>query len=515
LQLENTVNTMDEHPDNEPGLIDRILSRRRLAAAVAIAMFCLIVVVTLIIPRRYRSNLKVLLKNERVNSVVNADDRAEGLYYLDEVGEARVNTETELMRSPELLRSVVLQTGLADKESAPSLQKRVALAVKHLQDNLSIEPVRRSNIIAASYLARDPKQAERVLSSLMESYIQFHLRMHSAPQAAEVFRQMADHSSNERDIAQAKLDDFKKQHAIASLPDEKAIALQRISDLTKEWSDVQVAIKRNQNAGARLESFIDSTPPVVERERRSLPNQMELEQLNVNLVNLQNKRIEAAARYQPADRVVRDLDEQIHLTQEALAKAESSNTEEISTERNTLHIAAQSDYMRTQTELAGLTHQAREISRQLALQRGRLDTLEGETALYNTLVRQVARLSELNQTYEKKAADAQLGALLDQERVANVAVVEAPREPVSAAFPRRGLILAVGLIWSVLIGAISALMFDLLSRRVRSPYDAELALEAPVLSLLSDGMGAPSYSEANAAVYRALQRHSQPVWRLM
>jgi hypothetical protein len=151
----------------------------------------------------------------------------------------------------------------------------------------------------------------------------------------------------------------------------------------------------------------------------------------------------------------------------------------------------------------------------LSFQQKRLSGLEDDTALYNTLTQSVSRLSELNQTYEKKAADAQLGELLDKKRVANVAVVEEPTEPLSAAFPRRGLVLLVGFVWSLLAGAIAALVFDLLVRRVQSPYDAELALEAPVIALFSDGMTAPSYSEANAAVYRALQRRSQPVWRLM
>jgi uncharacterized protein involved in exopolysaccharide biosynthesis len=510
----DTVHTLDEHLDNEPNLIERILSRRRLAGTVAAVMFCFVVLIAFLIPKRYRADLKILLKNESVNAIVNADDRAEGLYYLDQVGDARLNTETELMSSPELLASVAVKTGLADKESARSAQKRVDLAVKHLQENLSIAPVRRSNIIAASYSARDPKQAELVLKTLMDDYIQFHLRMHSAPQAASIFRQMADGYSRERDLAQAKLDDFKKQHEISSLPDEKAIALQRIGDLTRQLSDVQVAIKRNQNAGNRLESFIGSTPVVVEKERRSLPNQLEIQQLNMSLVTLQSKRVEAAARYQPTDRVIHDLDEQIRLTREALTKAQASNTEEISTERNTLHVAAQSDYMRTETELAGLTHQSHEVEKQLRLQQKRLNTLEDETALYNTLTQAVSRFSDLNQTYEKKAADSQLGELLDQKRVANVAVVEEPREPLSASSPRRGLILAVGFVWSILLGAIVALVADLITRRVRSPYDAELALEAPVIALLSDAGGVPSYSEANAAVYRALQRSSQPVWRL-
>lgn len=508
------MNYLDGHVDREASLIERLLIRKDLAIAVATGMFLLVVAVTLVLPKKYRADLKVLLKNERVNAIVSSDQQAEGVYYLDEVGEARLNTESELMRSPELLREVVRRCGLADRESAASAQKRTDLAIRHLQESLTVAPVRRSNIIAASYISRDPKLTARVLRTLMDQYLEFHLRLHSAPGAAEVFRQMAENYGRERDSAQAKLDEFKKLHEIASLPDEKALTLQRISDLSKQASDVKVAIRRNQNQGNRLQEFIGSTPAVVEKERRSLPNQLESEQLNMTLVNLQSKRVEAAARYQPTDRVVRELDEQISLTRDALLKAQTTKAEEVSTERNTLHVSAQSDYMRTETELSGLMHQSREIERQLQLQQKRITDLDGETATYDTLNRSVSRLSELSQIYEKKASDVQVSELLDKQRVANVAIVEEPSEPTSSMFPKRGLMLMVGLLWSIAAGLATALVFDLTAKRVRSPYDLELALEAPVIGQLPDGFILPAYNETNAAVYKALQRHTRTVWRL-
>jgi len=511
---EDAVNYLDGHIDKEPNLIERILARKNLAIVVAVGMFLFLFFVTFLLPRKYRADLKVLLKNDRVNTIVSLDQKAEGIYYLDEVGEARLNTEIELMRSPEVLREVVQRSGLADREPSKFATKRIDLAVKHLQENLAIAPVRRSNVIAASYVSHDPKLAANVLRLLRERYIDFHLQLHSAPKAAKVFQQMAEDYRRQRDNAQAELDAFKKQHVIASLPDEKALTLQRISDLGKQWSDAQVEITRSQNQRSKLQDLIGSTPAIVEKERRSMPNQLEMEQLNMTLVGLESKRVEAAARYQPTDRVITDLDEQIRLTREALAKAQATKSEEISTERNTLHVAAQSDFMKLEAELAGLTRQSREIGEQLQSQKKRLADLDGETAAYDNLNRSVTRFTELNQTYEKKASEVAAGELLDERGVANVAIVEDPIVPSLAIFPKRSLLLLVSFLWSVAVGLASALIFDLTAKRVEPPYDLELALDAPVIGLLPDGFKIPVYNETNAAVYKTLQRQSSPVWRL-
>jgi uncharacterized protein involved in exopolysaccharide biosynthesis len=508
--LENHVTNLECAYGKDEGLIVKIMNKKHVGIAVAAAVFCCICLITFLLPKTYQSNLKVLLKNERVNTIVSSDDRAEGLYYLDQVSEARINTESELMRSLELLRDVATKSGLVDKEPAGPQSRRIDMAVGKLQRDLKISPVRRSNLIEASYVSRDPKLSAKVMQVLMNEYLDLHLRLHSAPGAALVFSQMAEGYGRDRDIAQAKLDAFKKVHSIASLPDEKALALQRVADLSKQFSDVEVALKRSQNERNQIKTFISSLPSVVEKERRSVPNQFEIEQLNIALVNLQNKRVEASARYQPTDLMIKDLDRQIELTQNALAKAKNANTEEVSTERNSLHVTAQNDYMKADTEIAGLSRQYQEIQRQFQASQQKVNELDGQTAAYNSLNRELNRLSELSQTYEKKASDVQANELLDQQRVANVAVVETPTEPSLAISPKRSLILAIGFIWSLIIGAVAALITNLAAKRIQSPYDLELLLNAPIVGFLQEGAMVSHYDSRKAIIYRSLQRE---YWR--
>ncbi|MDE1175011.1 MAG: hypothetical protein PW789_00195 [Edaphobacter sp.] len=506
---------LDRQIDVEPHLIERIVNKKRLAVSAMLIMLAAIIAITFLLPRKYRADLKVLLKNERVNPIVSSGQDAEGLYYLDEVSEARINTESELMRSRALLREVALRTGLDAQEHARSEEKRTDLAINHLEEKLTIAPIRRSNIIAASYITKDPQQAAVILKTLMEQYLEFHLRLHSAPGMVSVYQQMAANYATERDAAQTKLNEFKMQHTLTSLPDEKALTIQRVADLSKQWSDVQVALKRSQNQGRRLQEVIGSTPAIVEKERRSIPNQMETEQLNVALINLQSKRVEAAARYQPTDRVIRDLDSQIQLTQDALRKAQQNKTEEVSTERNSLHVSVQGDLIKTDIELAGLTQQAREIQTQLITEQKRIVSLDNQTATYDNLTKAVSRLTDLNQTYEKKVYEAQAGELLDKQGVANVAIVEEPRIPSTPVSPKRGLMLLIGTVWSAAFGIALALIVDLKERRIQSPYELELALGAPVVGLIPANAAIPGYDDKTAKIYSSLHRQTvHPAWRL-
>jgi uncharacterized protein involved in exopolysaccharide biosynthesis len=488
------------------GLIARLIHKKKTGITVAMAAFICVGLITWRLPQTYRSTLKILLKNERVNPIVSADERAEGLYYLDEVSESRINTESELMRSKGLLREVAIRSGLVERQPAGPQNRREDMAIEQLQKTLKVSPIRRSNLIEASYTSRDPVLSAKVLQTLMEQYLDLHLRLHSAPRVADAFNEMAKRYARERDDAQAKLDEFKRLHSIASLPDEKALALQRAADLSKQLSDVEVALKRSQNEQSHIRTFTSSLPAVVEKERRSVPNQLEIEQLNISLVALQNKRIEAAARYQPTDRVVKDLDQQILLTQEAISQAKNAKTEEVATERNTLHVAAQSDYMKTDIEIAGLSRQYHEIQRQLQASQQRISELDDQTAAYNLLTRDLTRVSELSQVYEKKASDAQANELLDKKQVANVAIVEKPTDSSSAAFPKRSYILAIGLIWSLIAGCAAALIASFTAKRLQSPYDLELLIDAPVVGFLQTEITQPHYDGRNARIYRSLQR---------
>jgi uncharacterized protein involved in exopolysaccharide biosynthesis len=95
-------------------LVRSLMRRWKPAVQVFAASFTVILLLAILLPSRYVSHLKILVKNERANSLINVGQQTQGVLYLNEVSEARINTEIELLNSGDLLRKVVQRCGLAD-----------------------------------------------------------------------------------------------------------------------------------------------------------------------------------------------------------------------------------------------------------------------------------------------------------------------------------------------------------------------------------------------------------------
>src|SRR5450432_686489 len=133
--------------------IAAILNRRKLQIlATFVLTVAAVVAGTLLMPKQYETRMKVLVKNERADMIVSAD-RNGGSGYRGEVSEVQINSEIELLTNNNLLQQVVTICGLEKLQRAagpdPSQQNSVAIerAVKRLQRDLKVSPVRKANII--------------------------------------------------------------------------------------------------------------------------------------------------------------------------------------------------------------------------------------------------------------------------------------------------------------------------------------------------------------------------------
>src|SRR5437867_194286 len=97
--------------------LSTVFKRQKLTIlAVFIVVFSVVVAVTLLLPKRYESTMKVLVKKERADLFVTPGHAADNAPPAQDVSEADLNSEVELLRSIDILRPVVLQCGLAKRE---------------------------------------------------------------------------------------------------------------------------------------------------------------------------------------------------------------------------------------------------------------------------------------------------------------------------------------------------------------------------------------------------------------
>jgi uncharacterized protein involved in exopolysaccharide biosynthesis len=182
-------------------------SHWRLALAVFTLVFGAAAALALLAPDKYQSKMKVLIKNERIGQVFGMDQHTTGLINLDNISEARINSEIELLQSTDLLRNVAVRTGLAGSQDGHSARK----AINNLQKSLSVRSLKRSNVIEVSYEGTSRAQSLQVLQMLSGLYLDSHVRLNGSPGLFDVLdKQVSDYqdklSQAEGDLAKFRED---------------------------------------------------------------------------------------------------------------------------------------------------------------------------------------------------------------------------------------------------------------------------------------------------------------------
>src|SRR5258708_32535074 len=106
--------------------------------------------------------MKVMVRRGRIDPAVTPNQTASPAFEHDEISEEELNSEVELLRDEDILRRVVLETGLAGKISWISKLKgedqetRVEKAVQGLAGRMRERAVRKARAVAVSYPSSGP-----------------------------------------------------------------------------------------------------------------------------------------------------------------------------------------------------------------------------------------------------------------------------------------------------------------------------------------------------------------------
>ena len=483
--------------------------RRRYPALLVFALSLLCVcLLTVLIPNRYTSHLKLLVKNERANSLISVGGQTQGVFYLNEVSEARINTEIELLTSSDLLRKVVDRCGLAQlvRNRTLNLADRNEAAVHDLKKAMKVVSLHRSDVIEVTYESSRPKLSAEVLRSVSEIYLASHLELHGAPGSYAFFEALWNSTTDELNLADSQLNDFRNAAHITGQPQEKTILLQQVSDLQSQAAGFSASAKKSEQEANAYSELMHHMAPSIEKERRSVPNQEASQQLGTLLVTLRNKHAEVVTRYLPGDRIVSELDAQIRLTQDAIDKIQNSPAQEVASGFNPTYQNAEMEFIRARAGLVGNAAQARSLQQEIESDQHHLVELAAATVTYDKLSRRSSELASLRETYRKGRDEAKMSELLDQQKLSNVAVLEEPIAESIASSPRRGVILGVGFVFSIVLAAITAFLLEVANPRIASVFELEEVLTVPLLAAVLPNASVPFLDGDFPQLYLAMQR---------
>jgi uncharacterized protein involved in exopolysaccharide biosynthesis len=444
------------------------------------------VAAALLLPDKYQSRIKILVKNARADIVISPDTNNSASTGSN-ITETQINSEIALLNSKDLLEDVVRQSGLDKKEgsslwtrSAPSVEK----SVLQLEKELTIIPVKKADLIEISYVANSPEAAALVLQNLANLYLEKHLKLHRPPGAHEFFQAQADQYGQQLRESEARLAAFQQQRNVISLEQEKQLNLQKMADAQSRFLEAGAAVNEAAQRISKLQQQLAAVPARITTQSRSLPNQYSVERLSTMLVELQNQRTKLLTKFQPNDRLVKEVEQQIKDTTEALDKATKMTSTEQSSDLNPLRQTLETELAKARLELAGQQARRDDMAQQVAQYKSVLERLELATNDHGDLQRQVKEIEGNYELYSKKQEEARIADALDQKKISNVSIAESPvvqRLPVQ---PNRPLLLSLGLFLAFFVSLAGALAAELTRDTVHSPRELETLAGAPVLATI-------------------------------
>ena len=432
--------------DDFRSMVAMVRRRRSLLFTVFVAVFAVVFVVGLLLPPKYSSSMKILVRSAPTD-MVSTPQRADGVT-LGTVSEAEVNSEVEFLTSYDLLREAVVKNHLAHDGllSRGNEQENIDRAVRKLGKALVVTPVRKANIIEVEYADRTPALAAAVLRSIESGYLEAHLRAQSTPGGYGFFKAQTGHYQDELTRSQAALAGFSRQQNIVNLDQQRSLLTGTLTERESSLQQCDATVAQLKQEIVQSELLQARLAPRQETLSRSGVNQYSVDHLTALLAELNNRRAQQQSKFRDDDPFLKETDAEIAATQSALAKARTTEEFERATDVNPALQSVQTALATKRVDLAGWVAKQAVLRQQIRSDTEMLNHLSDVSGQYDLLTSQVQQARENFVDYGRRREQARVSDILDQSKITNVVVAQEPTESQIPSQSRLLLNLMLGLV---------------------------------------------------------------------
>ncbi|HEV2730963.1 MAG TPA: hypothetical protein VGV15_13095 [Terriglobales bacterium] len=471
--------------------IAAVLFRQRRLWLISFCIAVLAVVTYGIAAPSYQAEMKVMVRRGRMDPVMTPAPTQTSQFPGEQFSEAELNSEVELLRDEQIMRTVAQSSGLGESQHwferlrGDDPETRLARAVRKLGRRLTVEPIRKTDLIEITYSASDPESAAKVLNCLASAYLERNLEVRRPSGEVNFFEQQVVESRQKLENAEFQLMDFTNNEGVVSAALERDIILQKLSDADATARQTRIAIAETVQRIRMLESDLHSLPERATTVVRDADNPQLLEKMKSKVLELELKRTELLTKYEPTYRLVQEVDQQIAETKASLAAEERAPLRDQTTEPDPNHEWAKAELMKAQVELTALEARVLETARLVTNYQQSARRLGDNAIEQARLLQNLKGAEERYVLYTNKREEARIGDALDQGGVLNVTIAERPRAP---ALPVRSA-WNFGL-WGIVLGSTlsTGLAFtaDRLDPAFRTPDEVVAYLGTRVLASLPE-----------------------------
>jgi uncharacterized protein involved in exopolysaccharide biosynthesis len=479
--------------------IVEIAHRRRKTFGSCFALiFLSAVVATILTPKRYESELKILVHRDRIDPIVTAQQTAAVQQNLPSLTEEDINSEVSILKSEDLLEEVVRKCGLQYRTRASLLDRLIAryfpekkedentavrIAAGRLASRLRIEPIKKSYVISVSYSDSDPLFAAKVLNTLGDLYLQKHASVYRPNDAFQFFNKETQEAKQQMDAAEQRLADFNRAEGLVTERPEKVSDTSYLAQFELGMHQTQASIPELEEQVETLETLLSRSPQRITTQEHTADNGALLQQLKSSLVNLETQRTDLTTKYAPGDRMVKEVETQIAQVKAAITAQEKAPLREETTDQNPTYEYLRQELVKTRAQLSA--------ARALAASSEKVDRTyrqalikQDQAQLQQQILVKDAKAAEDNYLlYLNKREEARISNAFDKSRILNVSIAQKATVPYIPSNPT-ALLLVLGWLFACIASTGVVLVQEKLDAPLRTPEQIGRYLDAPVIAYL-------------------------------
>jgi uncharacterized protein involved in exopolysaccharide biosynthesis len=491
--------------------VEQIFRRQTLALRVGLLVFGVIAIGSLLWAPSYESVSEILVQSNRAQLLVSPglkEDAANQATQTVPVGEQDLNSEVELLTSPILIQQAL--AGLKVTPSSGGVRELVASVVslpgeaylamhggpranstqeqiQKISNHLSATVIKRSNIIEVSIRSHDAVWARAFLAQLMTEYLALHGRLSQNPQAQAFFQEQRGLLDQRLQQSEKELRGAQLQTGIAQFSEQQQALINQLSTAEANYRATSVLLDSKTQQIASQQAELAQTPQRQIKDSKTVQN-FALQQLKPQMLALETQRAELLTRYQPASERIRQIDAKLKAGHDILTREKESNVQETTTDVNPTWQTLDGDLARARADAASAKAAQITEAAQVATLREQLKTLTSDGLTIETLQRQVDSDKEAYLSYVRKGEEARAAEALNESRILNVSVVQAPTAPIEPVSPRIMLNLITGLLFALILAAAAAYWSEEYDPRICSTASIFKDTGLSTVAILDDRM---------------------------
>jgi polysaccharide biosynthesis transport protein len=453
-----------------------VFKHRRLVIGVFLVVFLGSVLAAILRPSTWLASSKVLVRlGETVQlAPAEAPSRSINMPLNQEV----VKTEADIVRSYDVVVGAVKKLNIKPETGTE------AEMIAGLQAGLTVTPTPGTNTLQISFIGKNPERAARFVNTITDLYIDHHNKVYRREGLNDFYGVQLKLLEVQMKDAQEHLRVYLRDNNIVDAEQEMRLLNQDVMEQDKALKAHRAKIVATQRKLVQVEDNLVKVPKQIHFAEEHLSNPTQLA-FRSKLAELEAERIHLLERYQPADRSVVDITEQIaNLKKRTEAEPDRILNKE-TIRQNELYPELERNRMSLQALLADAQAREPSLASRLDTSKQRLVELRDKQFAVANLQQEAEQKKYAFDTYFKKQEEARITEAMTDQSLVNVSVVDRAVPPID---PQNGVLLPLllGIMGGLALSTTMAVAIEFLSRRLRFEEEVERYLELPVLAVIPD-----------------------------